>query len=334
MIRLFSLGNLAFIPESKTVRVEQQEWAEFVQHENMESSREIKFDLKMNSFRSINKVLIRANEKQQKGGLLIGYYESIEQRNKRIVKKCKHVNPVVRLHFDFIIRRVIPKLFPFGLLDKTTTLNRNRSLSDCEMLGRLGYCGYCILKFSKDDRFTYYRAEKVNKPSTTVEKFGYLIRVPRVGKNGKIIKIFKFRTMYPFAKYLQAYLIEKNGFAKNGKINNDFRILGWSRIIRKLWLDEVPQLLNLLRGDIKLFGVRPISMDMYNRYPKDLQIDRIKSKPGLIPPFYVDLPKSFDEIVESERRYLELYQQHPFKTDKRYLFMAARNIIFKGARSN
>ncbi|MGB4004731.1 MAG: hypothetical protein WBI03_00930, partial [Bacteroidales bacterium] len=60
---------------------------------------------------------------------------------------------------------------------------------------------------------------------------------------------------------------------------------------------------------------------------------RIKYKPGLIPPFYVDLPKTFDEIIESEKKYLAAYDKHPFRTDMNYFFKAIYNILFKKARS-
>ena len=60
----------------------------------------------------------------------------------------------------------------------------------------------------------------------------------------------------------------------------------------------------------------------------------MKTKPGLIPPFYADMPKTLEEIMASEMRYLEAYEKHPFRTDIRYFFKAMWNILFKGARSN
>ena len=67
--------------------------------------------------------------------------------------------------------------------------------------------------------------------------------------------------------------------------------------------------------------------------PEDLKKLRIQFKPGLIPPYYVDLPKSFEEIISSERRYLEKKQKNPFLTDVEYFFKAMKNIVFNGARS-
>ena len=56
-------------------------------------------------------------------------------------------------------------------------------------------------------------------------------------------------------------------------------------------------------------------------------------KPGFIPPYYVDLPKSLDEIIESELKYLENYEKAPLKTDIKYLFMALKNVFIRGIRS-
>jgi lipopolysaccharide/colanic/teichoic acid biosynthesis glycosyltransferase len=92
--------------------------------------------------------------------------------------------------------------------------------------------------------------------------------------------------------------------------------------------------LNVIRGDMKLIGVRPLSRQYFSIYPEDLQLLRTRFLPGLFPPFYVDMPKTKDEIFESERRYLEQYAKHPFKTDVKYFFLILRNIFFRKARSH
>jgi hypothetical protein len=55
--------------------------------------------------------------------------------------------------------------------------------------------------------------------------------------------------------------------------------------------------------------------------------------PGLIPPFYADMPKTLPEIIESELRYIRSYLKAPAKTQFRYLWQSSVNIIFRGARS-
>jgi hypothetical protein len=63
---------------------------------------------------------------------------------------------------------------------------------------------------------------------------------------------------------------------------------------------------------------------------------RIKVKPGLLPPFYYEKesPKDLDEIQASERRYIEAYLQHPFRTDWRYFWGTIANIILRRKHSH
>jgi lipopolysaccharide/colanic/teichoic acid biosynthesis glycosyltransferase len=92
-------------------------------------------------------------------------------------------------------------------------------------------------------------------------------------------------------------------------------------------------ILNLIKGDLKLVGVRPLSKHYFSLYPHEMQKKRTKFKPGLIPPFYVDLPKTFEEIVASESKYLDEYEKAPFTTDLKYFRKALWNILVKRIRS-
>jgi lipopolysaccharide/colanic/teichoic acid biosynthesis glycosyltransferase len=93
-------------------------------------------------------------------------------------------------------------------------------------------------------------------------------------------------------------------------------------------------LFNLLKRDLKIVGVRPLSNHYISLYPKEFRERRRNYRPGLVPPFYVDLPKTLEEIIDSERRYLDAYDKHPFLTDWKYFWKAFNNIVFKRARSN
>src|SRR5690606_24682592 len=106
-----------------------------------------------------------------------------------------------------------------------------------------------------------------------------------------------------------------NNLDEGGKFKNDFRIPTWGRWMRRLWLDELPMIINVLRGEMKLVGVRPLSRHYFNLYPPEIQELRTRHTPGLLPPFYRDLPKAFDEIVASEARYLRSYEKMPLRTD-------------------
>ena len=180
----------------------------------------------------------------------------------------------------------------------------------------------------------FFVAKKVKDPCYDQNPtYAPLISLNRIGQNGKIIKVHKLRTMHPFSEYLQEFVYNRNELQEGGKIKNDFRISPEGRIFRKFWIDEIPMLINIFKGEMKLVGVRPLSKHFYSLYDEDLQQKRIKNKPGFIPPFYVDLPKTMSEIMESERKYLELYDKSPFLTDVKYFFAAFKNVLFKGVRS-
>ena len=160
-----------------------------------------------------------------------------------------------------------------------------------------------------------------------------LVRLPRVGLGGKIIRVYKVRTMHPYSEYLQDYIYQKHDLQEGGKFSNDFRISRLGKIMRALWIDELPMLLNWMRGELKLVGVRPISEHYFALYSKEHQERRIKYKPGLVPPYYADLPKTLPEIEASENRYFDAYEKHPFRTNWRYFWKAIFNILFRNARS-
>jgi len=91
----------------------------------------------------------------------------------------------------------------------------------------------------------------------------------------------------------------------------------------------IPVACLLILVNISFFGV----LFFLSLYPGELRQKRLKFKPGLVPPYYADLPKSFDEIMESERRYLDSKESHPYTTDIKYFSRAVINILFRNARS-
>ena len=92
---------------------------------------------------------------------------------------------------------------------------------------------------------------------------------------------------------------------------------------------------DVVRGDLKLVGVRPLSRHYFSLYSPEMQDLRTQVKPGLLPPFYYDkqTPKTIDEVQASERRYVEACLKHPVLTDIRYFFGTIWNILFRGKRS-
>jgi lipopolysaccharide/colanic/teichoic acid biosynthesis glycosyltransferase len=140
--------------------------------------------------------------------------------------------------------------------------------------------------------------------------------------------------MHPYAEFVQSYIFETNNLRDGGKINNDYRITSWGKIFRKLWIDELPMFINFFKGELKLVGVRPLSEHYLSLYSDELKEKRCLVKPGLIPPFYADLPVTLDDIMKSELTYINQYLKKPFATDINYFFVSIKNILFKKGRTN
>jgi lipopolysaccharide/colanic/teichoic acid biosynthesis glycosyltransferase len=228
----------------------------------------------------------------------------------------------------------------------TSNLNKKKKLINPEeisqslfrkkvdIFGRLGYLGFEITSELEIGQYLYFVSQKKSEASPMPQPTASpIIRLWRIGKNGKIISIYKLRTMYPYSEYIQDYIYKNNNLQACGKFNNDKRISKLGQIMRKYWIDELPMIINLIKGDIKLIGVRPLSKQYFDLYPDDLKNLRTQFKPGLIPPFYADMPKSFEEITSSEHRYLLAYKEKPLRTDIKYLAMALYNIFIKFKRS-
>ena len=289
---------------------------------------------RINDIRFINKFFESANHKITLGGIFIGCVETKDQRKKRIFRKYPPVLSSIYYFFDFIVKRVFPKFNLTKRLYFFLTRGENRVVSKAETFGRLYSCGVEIVNEKNINNWLYFVAKKTGKPALDLQPtYGPFIKLKRIGKNGKLINVYKLRTMHPFAEYLQKYVYEKSDLQEGGKFKNDFRITTAGKIFRKFWLDELPMLINYFRGDLKLVGVRPLSEHYFSLYSKELQEKRTKIKPGLIPPFYVDMPKSLDEIQVSELKYLNAYAKHPLLTDWKYFWKAFWNILFKKARS-
>ncbi|MFZ2897483.1 MAG: sugar transferase, partial [Saprospiraceae bacterium] len=137
----------------------------------------------------------------------------------------------------------------------------------------------------------------------------------------------------PYSEYVQGLIYEWNGLGSGAKFKDDPRITPLGKFMRKYWIDELPMLWNLIRGDLKIFGVRPISPHYFSLYPQEFQEYRRKFKPGLIPPVYVEIPNSVEDTVDIERRYLQAYERNPLMTDISYTYRAIYNILIRKTRS-
>ena len=134
-----------------------------------------------------------------------------------------------------------------------------------------------------------------------------LFRQLRAGENGRAFRIFKFRTMIRGAEAMLPDLVSLDDLTDPMfKIKSDPRVTRVGRFLRRTSLDELPQLLNVLRGEMSIVGPRPELMDLVARYSPEHEV-RLRVKPGITGPWqvYGRSELSFDEVLAVEREYVE-----------------------------
>lgn len=289
----------------------------------------------VNDLRYINRYFIKVHEKLKYGGVYVGKFETYTKRHERFFNKYPHYLATIVYFFDFIWKRIFPKMPLLKKVYFVITKGRGRVLSKAEGLGRLYYCGFELIAVEEIGNFVYFISKKSKEPvHGETPSYGPLIKLKRYGQNGKIIHVYKFRTMHPYSEYLHDYMLELNGYSSvNDKIKNDFRITSWGRFLRKYWLDELPQIINLIKGDLALVGVRPFSKVGIKRFTPEHVSTRLKYKPGCIPPYVALRMQTIDKYEESEKIYLNEKKTHPYTTDIKYLSLALYNIVTKKIHS-
>ena len=180
-------------------------------------------------------------------------------------------------------------------------------------------------------------------PLTIIVKIAYILSGDfypifyshkRIGKNGKEFRLIKFRTMVPKAdKVLEDLLkdpVYYEEYSKNKKLKDDPRITKVGKVLRKASLDETPQFLNILIGQMSLVGNRPYlpreKEDMGEYYE-----DIVKTKPGLTGYWQVNgrSDVSFKKRLELERYYSNNYS---LIMDIKIIFKTVKVVLFsKGA---
>ncbi len=130
----------------------------------------------------------------------------------------------------------------------------------------------------------------------------------RIGLNKRRFKIYKFRTMIPNAERLMRSLESKNeASGPVFKIKDDPRITPVGRFLRRSSIDELPQLLNVLRGDMSLVGPRPLPVRDYEGFSEDWQRRRFSVTPGITCLWQVNgrSDVSFEEWMLLDLKYLD-----------------------------
>ena len=158
---------------------------------------------------------------------------------------------------------------------------------------------------------------------------GAIFRQRRVGRDGKLFWLYKFRTMCPDAEEQLNELLSQNQMdGPVFKIKGDPRITRVGRFLRKTSLDELPQLLNVLQGDMSIVGPRPAlprEVELYSDY----QRQQLYVTPGLscywqIAPHRNEM--SFDEWVALDLKYI---QERSFWVDWKIIFLTVRAMLMK-----
>lgn len=149
----------------------------------------------------------------------------------------------------------------------------------------------------------------------------------RVGKRGKEFRLYKFRSMTADAEQRLDELMKFN--EADGpvfKIKDDPRITRVGKFLRKTSIDELPQLLNVVKGDMSLVGPRPPlprEVALYNAYQKQ----RLKVKPGITCYWQAHPDRnscSFDEWVKLDLKYI---QERSVLTDLKIILMTVRAVF-------
>lgn len=131
----------------------------------------------------------------------------------------------------------------------------------------------------------------------------------RVGKNGRLFKIYKFRSMYMDAEERKKELMKQNKIADGMmfKMDDDPRIIkGIGHFIRDYSIDELPQLWNVLKGEMSLIGTRPPTVDEYEKYHYHHKI-RLAIKPGITGMWQVSGRSNitdFEQVVALDASYI------------------------------
>ena len=151
----------------------------------------------------------------------------------------------------------------------------------------------------------------------------------RIGKNGKNIKIYKFRTMVTNAEELiKEFTPEQmKEYKENYKLTNDPRITKIGKFLRKTSLDERPQLINIIKGDLSIIGPRPVVKDELEKYEENIA-KFLSVTPGLTGNWAAN-GRNNTTYEERMRLELEYVDNISLKTDIKIFFQTIYAVIKK-----
>ncbi len=154
----------------------------------------------------------------------------------------------------------------------------------------------------------------------------------RVGKDGKLFTMYKLRSMHTHAEEELDDLINKNEMSGPAfKMTNDPRVTSIGRFIRRTSIDELPQLWNIIKGDMSIVGPRPALPCEVKNYT-DYQRERLTIKPGLTCYWQVHPRKyeiSFDEWMRLDEKYI---RERGFAADLKIILATVKTVLMMNGK--
>jgi len=137
----------------------------------------------------------------------------------------------------------------------------------------------------------------------TTDKGPVFYRDPRIGENGRQFKCWKFRTMHVDADKKLEKLLEqdeklKKEYSRTYKLKSDPRVTPIGRFLRKTSLDELPQFLNVIIGEMSVVGARPVLPPQFINHYRGIALTYCSTKPGITGPWQVGKRSDTDDFME------------------------------------
>lgn len=167
---------------------------------------------------------------------------------------------------------------------------------------------------------------KISSPGAPV-----MFSQKRAGRYGQPFQMWKFRTMVPDAEALLEKIKKEHGNQMDGpvfKLENDPRVFRFGALLRKFSIDELPQLINVVRGEMSLVGPRPLPLYEVEAFSKSAHRRRLSVKPGITCEWQAggrNTITSFEQWVEMDLRYIDNWS---FWLDIKILFKTVPAVLF------
>ena len=200
---------------------------------------------------------------------------------------------------------------------------------------KLGYIGAVpVITFA--NRIYDWKGMLVKRcigPAIMIESPGPIFfKQKRVGKNGRYFEIYKFRSMYMDAEERKKDLMAQNEMSGlMFKMKDDPRITKVGKFIRKTSIDELPQFINVLKGDMSLVGTRPPTVAEFKQYQGHHK-RRLSMKPGITGMWQAYGRKTvsdFEEIVKMDLNYIDNWS---IMLDIKILFKTVQSVLTTGGQ--